>query len=419
MALITTAPRGTQDVLPEESSKIKYLEQTLTGTAADFGFSEMRFPTFEHTELFHRSVGDTTDIVQKEMYTFEDKGGRSITLRPEGTASAVRLLLEHGLDKGLLPVKSYYLVPCYRYEKPQAGRLREFHQFGVEFFGAATPESDCEVISLAHECLRRLGVHGISLNINSIGCPECRAEYKKALVEYLSKSEEHLCEQCRSRLRTNPLRVLDCKDPDCKPYVKDAPRITDYLCDSCSTHFESVKKSLSDNGIEYVVDPLIVRGLDYYNGIVFEFVSSEIGAQGTVCGGGRYDGLANSMGGSEICGLGFGMGIERMMLLLEKQGLIPDCGKKCALYIGSMGDSARAQAFKLAMQLRSTGVFAEFDSVGRSVKAQMKYADKISAQYTVILGDDELASGTCRLKNMSDGSTEDVKIADLAARFAK
>lgn len=419
MALITTAPRGTQDVLPEESSKIKYLEKTLTDTATDFGFSEMRFPTFEHTELFHRSVGDTTDIVQKEMYTFEDKGGRSITLRPEGTASAVRLLLEHGLDKGLLPVKSYYLVPCFRYEKPQAGRLREFHQFGVEFFGTSAPESDCEVIALANECLKRLGVRGISLNINSIGCPECRAEYKNALIEYLSKSEDHLCEQCKSRLRTNPLRVLDCKEPGCKPYVKDAPRIIDYLCDSCSEHFESVKRILSDNGIEYTVDPLIVRGLDYYNGIVFEFVSNEIGAQGTVCGGGRYDGLANSMGGSEICGLGFGMGIERMMLLLEKQGIIPDCSKKCTVYIGSMGDSARAEAFKLAMQLRASGIFAEFDSVGRSVKAQMKYADKINAQFTVILGDDELSSGICRLKNMSDGNTEEIKTADLATHFSK
>ena len=417
MALITTAPRGTQDVLPENSYKLLALEKTLTKTAADFGFSEIRFPTFEHTELFNRSVGDTTDIVQKEMYTFDDKGGRSLTLRPEGTASAVRLLLENGLDKGLLPVKAYYLIPCFRYEKPQAGRLREFHQFGVEFFGAATPKADCEVISLADECIRRLGVRGVSLNINSIGCPECRAKYKQALVAYFKAREDKLCKQCRERLNVNPLRVLDCKDPDCCPDAQDAPVITDYLCENCADHFAQVQSLLSDNGVEFTVNPKIVRGLDYYNGIVFEFVSSEIGAQGTVCGGGRYDGLAAEMGGSGICGLGFGMGIERMSLLLEKQGLLSDAGRECRVFIGSMGDAASKEAFRLALSLRRSGIAAEYDSVGRSVKAQMKYADKINAEYTVVLGDSELESGECTLKRMSDGETTPVALGKLVEFF--
>ena len=418
MALITTAPRGTQDLLPENSFKNQWLESTLTKTAADFGFSEIRFPTFEHTELFNRSVGDTTDIVQKEMYTFEDKGGRSITLRPEGTASAVRLLLENGLDKGLLPVKAYYLIPCFRYEKPQAGRLREFHQFGVEFFGSATPKADCEIIALADECIRRLEVNGVSLFINSIGCPECRAEYRKALVEYFKKREDKLCKLCRERLATNPLRVLDCKDADCDGDVENAPLITDYLCGDCSSHFEQVKALLTENGVAFSVNPRIVRGLDYYNGIVFEFISSDIGAQGTVCGGGRYDGLAAGMGGSPICGLGFGMGIERMLLLLEKQGLLPDSGNGCHVFIGSMGEAAGKEAFRIALALRREGVAAEYDSVGRSVKAQMKYADKIRAEYTVVLGDSELESGVCRVKRMSDGETKEIALDALADFFA-
>jgi histidyl-tRNA synthetase len=417
MALITTAPRGTQDLLPENSFKNQWLESTLAKTAADFGFSEIRFPTFEHTELFNRSVGDTTDIVQKEMYTFEDKGGRSITLRPEGTASAVRLLLENGLDKGLLPVKAYYLIPCFCSEKPQAGRLSEFHQFGVEFFGAATPKADCEIITLADECIRRLGVKGVSLFINSIGCPECRAEYRKALVEYFKKREDKLCKLCRERLNVNPLRVLDCKDPDCDGDVENAPKITDYLCGDCREHFEQVKTLLTESGVDFTVNPRIVRGLDYYNGIVFEFISSDIGAQGTVCGGGRYDGLAAQMGGSPICGLGFGMGLERMLLLLEKQGLFPEAAEGCRVFIGSMGEKAEKEAFRIALALRREGVAAEYDSVGRSVKAQMKYADKIRAGYTVVLGDSELESGVCRVKRMSDGETREIKISDLVGFF--
>ena len=418
MALITTAPRGTQDLLPEDSYKNQWLENTLKQAAADFGFSEIRFPTFEHTELFNRSVGDTTDIVQKEMYTFEDKGGRSITLRPEGTASAVRLLLENGLDKGLLPVKAYYLIPCFRYEKPQAGRMREFHQFGVEFFGSATPKADCEIIALADECIRRLGIKGISLYINSIGCPECRAEYRKALVEYFKKREDKLCKLCRERLNVNPLRVLDCKDPDCDGDIDGAPVITDYLCDDCAAHFEQVKALLNESGVNFTVNPRIVRGLDYYNGIVFEFVSSDIGAQGTVCGGGRYDGLAAQMGGSPICGLGFGMGLERLLLLLEKQGLMPESAGRARVFIGSMGEKAEKEAFRLALELRRKGVAAEYDSVGRSVKAQMKYADKIGAEYTVVLGDSELEAGSCRVKRMSDGETKDVALSALADFFA-
>ena len=397
MALITNAIKGTLDLLPKESCKTQYIEAAVREIAENYGFSEMRTPVFEHTELFQRSVGETTDVVQKEMYTFEDKGGRSITLRPEGTAGAARAFLEHGLFNDALPQKIYYLTSCYRYEKPQAGRLREFHQFGVESFGAGTPAADAEIISLAHAVFRYLGVQNLTLEINSIGCPECRKKL--------------------SRLERNPMRILDCKSPVCSEIAAGAPKILDYLCDDCRAHFDAVQKYLQAMDIAFTVNPTIVRGLDYYTRTVFEFVSSEIGAQGTVCGGGRYDGLLEELGGKPMPACGFGMGIERLLLLMEAQGVPFPEPKKCDVYLVSMGEEAGLKAAVLAEQLREEGLSAQFDTVGRGLKAQMKYADKIGAAYTVVLGDAELESRRVNLKNMRDGTQTELDLDDFVGAF--
>ncbi len=417
MALITNAIKGTLDTLPSGSYKIQYIEAAMREIAENYGFYEMRTPVFEHTELFQRSVGETTDVVQKEMYTFKDKGDRSITLKPEGTAGAVRAFLEHGLFNEAMPQKIYYLTPCYRYEKPQAGRLREFHQFGVECFGAGGAAQDAEIILLANEVFNYLGVNNISLEINSIGCPECRKKYQEALKDYFRAHYDDLCDTCKGRLEKNPMRILDCKSPVCSEIAKDAPKILDYLCDDCNEHFESVKKYLTANNIDFTVNPTIVRGLDYYTRTVFEFVSNEIGAQGTVCGGGRYDGLVEEMGGKPTPACGFGLGLERLMLLMDTQKTEFPERKKCDLYIASMGAEANIKASALATDLRNEGLSAQFDTVGRSVKAQMKYADKIGALYTVVLGDSELESGKAMLKNMSDGTQTEIELEDFTDNF--
>ncbi len=417
MALVTKAVKGTQDLLPADSYKNQFIESTMLDIASKFGFREVRTPVFEHTELFQRGVGETTDVVQKEMYTFNDKGERSITLRPEGTAGAVRAFLEHGLFNEALPAKMCYLTSCYRYEKPQAGRLREFHQFGVEVFGAGAPAADAEVISVANEIFAFLGVQNLKLEINSIGCPECRKNYHKALKEYFESKKENLCGTCLERLEKNPMRILDCKSPVCSDITKDAPVILDYVCDECSAHFESVQKYLDVMNIEYTVNPKIVRGLDYYSRTVFEFVSTEIGAQGTVCGGGRYDGLVEELGGPHTPALGFGMGIERLLLLLKAQNIeIPE-PSGCDLYIAPMGDAASLEAMKIVSDLRSNGVSAQTDVVGRSLKAQMKFADKIGAKYTMVLGDNEIAEGKAKIKNMATGEASETELADLGENF--
>lgn len=417
MALITNAIKGTLDLLPKESCKTQYIEAAVREIAENYGFSEMRTPVFEHTELFQRSVGETTDVVQKEMYTFEDKGGRSITLRPEGTAGAARAFLEHGLFNDALPQKIYYLTSCYRYEKPQAGRLREFHQFGVESFGAGTPAADAEIISLAHAVFRYLGVQNLTLEINSIGCPECRKKFQEALKAYFESYREQLCDTCKSRLERNPMRILDCKSPVCSEIAAGAPKILDYLCDDCRAHFDAVQKYLQAMDIAFTVNPTIVRGLDYYTRTVFEFVSSEIGAQGTVCGGGRYDGLLEELGGKPMPACGFGMGIERLLLLMEAQGVPFPEPKKCDVYLVSMGEEAGLKAAALAEQLREEGLSAQFDTVGRGLKAQMKYADKIGAAYTVALGDAELESRRVNLKNMRDGTQTELDLDDFVGAF--
>ena len=417
MALITNAIKGTLDLLPKESCKTQYIEAAVREIAENYGFLEMRTPVFEHTELFQRSVGETTDVVQKEMYTFEDKGGRSITLRPEGTAGAARAFLEHGLFNDALPQKIYYLTSCYRYEKPQAGRLREFHQFGVESFGAGTPAADAEIISLAHAVFRYLGVQNLTLEINSIGCPECRKKFQEALKAYFESYREQLCDTCKSRLERNPMRILDCKSPVCSEIAAGAPKILDYLCDDCRAHFDAVQKYLQAMDIAFTVNPTIVRGLDYYTRTVFEFVSSEIGAQGTVCGGGRYDGLLEELGGKPMPACGFGMGIERLLLLMEAQGVPFPEPKKCDVYLVSMGEEAGLKAAALAEQLREEGLSAQFDTVGRGLKAQMKYADKIGAAYTVVLDDAELESRRVNLKNMRDGTQTELDLDDFVGAF--
>lgn len=410
MALITKAIRGTQDVLPAESHKWQHIEQTALSVARDFGYREMRTPVFEHTELFQRSVGETTDVVQKEMYTFEDKGGRSITLRPEGTASVVRSYLENSLYANPQPTKLFYLISCYRYEKPQSGRLREFHQFGTECFGGTSTATDAEVITLALKFFDTLGVTGLKLNINSIGCPKCRAEYNQKLREYFERYRDSLCDTCLERLDKNPMRILDCKSPECGKIAKGAPVMLDYLCDECRTEFDALKRYLDEVGIEYNIDPGIVRGLDYYTRTVFEITSDALGAQSTVCGGGRYNGLVEELGGKPTDGIGFALGIERLILIIKKQGLNTSVKEGPALFVAALGEAADIEAQKIVYGLRNRDVWAERDLCQRSVKAQMKYANKLRSKFSIVLGDDEVEKGTAKLKNMETGETTEVAL---------
>ena len=403
MALITKKIKGTEDVLPKESYRWQFVEGVMRKESQVYGFKEIRTPVFEHTELFQRGVGQTTDVVQKEMYTFDTKGGESVTLRPEGTAGAARAVLEHSLENEGLPIKASYFVSCYRYEKPQAGRLREFHQFGVEEYGTQSPIADAEIICVAKSIFDRLGIKQLRLELNSIGCPTCRSEYHKALKEYFGAYKDELCETCNSRLEKNPMRILDCKSPVCSKIAEGAPKITDYLCDECREHFEQVKKYLDAAGVEYVVNPTIVRGLDYYTKTVFEFVTDFIGAQGTVCGGGRYDGLIEELGGKHLPSLGFAMGIERLLMLMDKQGIEIPKPSSCDLYVATMGDKAKEKAFSLIKSVRDCGLIAETDVVGRGLRPQMKYADKIGAKFSLVLGDNEIEQNSAEVKNMSTG----------------
>lgn len=419
MAIITKAPRGTQDVLPSQSYRWQYIEKVVREVSRNFGFKEIRFPTFEHTELFTRSVGDTTDVVQKEMYTFLDKGERSITLRPEGTACVVRSAVENNLLAEALPLKVSYVTSCFRYEKPQAGRLREFHQFGAEMFGASSPDADAQLICLANSIFEVLGVSNLTLKINSIGCPECRKNYHEALIKYFSEHTDELCGTCLSRLEKNPMRILDCKSPICSEIAKGAPKITDFLCDECNEHFDGVKKRLEELGIKYIVDSSIVRGLDYYTKTVFEFVSENIGAQGTVCGGGRYDGLVKEIGGADTPALGFAIGLERLLLLLDACGIEIEKPSVCDVYIASLGENAQIKSTSLVCNLRKLGIYAENDTMGRSLKAQMKYADKIGAKYSMVIGDDEISQNKANIKNMENGETVEIefdKIQDFLGK---
>lgn len=415
MGVITKKIKGTEDVLPKDSYRWQFVEDVMRKESAAYGFKEIRTPVFEHTELFARGVGQTTDVVQKEMYTFDTKGGESVTLRPEGTAGAARAVLEHGLVNDSLPIKASYFVSCYRYEKPQAGRLREFHQFGLECYGTQSPVADAELICAAQSIFDRLGIKQLRLEINSIGCPACRAEYHKALKEYFYGYKDELCETCNSRLEKNPMRILDCKSPVCSKIAQGAPKITDYLCDECKEHFASVQKYLDAAGVEYTVNPTIVRGLDYYTKTVFEFVTDFIGAQGTVCGGGRYDGLIEELGGKHLPSLGFAMGIERLLMLMDKQGIEIPKPSTCDLYVAVMGEKASLKSFEIIKAVRSCGLIAETDVVGRGLRAQMKYADKIGAKFSMVLGDNEIEQGKAVIKNMSSGEQTEIVLDETFA----
>ena len=419
MALLIQRPKGTQDALPSNINNWHTVERVVKTAAAKFGFKEIRTPVFEDTGLFVRSVGDTSDVVTKEMYTVSSKGDATFTLRPEGTAGAVRAMLENGVMNEGFPQKIYYIDTCYRHEKPQAGRLREFHQFGVEMFGSASPYADAEIILLARSILNATIGDKISLNINSIGCPTCRAEYHKALKEYFTSKKEELCETCLERLDKNPMRILDCKSKVCSAIAADAPKILDYLCDGCREHFDKLKGILDAQGVEYTVNPKIVRGLDYYTRTVFEFISTDIGAQGTVCGGGRYDGLVAQLGGQPTPALGFGMGLERLIMVMEATGAEFDSADTPDIYIAPMGERAQSEAGKIVAGLREAGFKAEFDIIGRGLKPQMRYADKIKAKFVIVLGDNELDSGEFKLKDMTTGEQTDITLAALAEELGK
>lgn len=413
MGAITQRPKGTQDVVPNEVYKWHFVEDTARMIAGLYGFKEIRIPTFEDTGLFVRSVGDTTDVVQKEMYTVSATGDSTFTLRPEGTAGTIRAMIENGILNEGFPQKAYYILSCFRHEKPQAGRLREFHQFGCEMAGSADAHADAEIISLAKTLLDTLGLRGIQLNINSIGCPKCRGEYHKALKAYFEQYKDQLCETCQGRLEKNPMRILDCKSKEDQEIAENAPIILDFLCDDCQKHFDDLQKYLKLMKIDYKINPRIVRGLDYYTRTVFEFITTDIGAQGTVCGGGRYDGLIEELGGKPTPALGFGMGLERLILTMQNQGCEFDKPATCDVYFASMGEKGHNKAVELTNQCRNEFFSAEYDVIGRGLKAQMKYADKIGAKYTVVLGDNEIESGFAMLKNMATGEQTEVNLDDF------
>lgn len=417
--MLTNAPKGTKDLLPAQAYKWHYVERKFAEICKNYGFKEIRTPMFEHTEVFARGIGDTTDVVQKEMYTFNDHGNRSITLKPEGTSGAVRAFIEHKQYAEVQPTKYYYDTDCFRYEKPQSGRLRHFHQFGIEVFGTPNMLADSEVICLANDFLNQLGITEIELRINSVGCPECRKKHREALKEFLRPRYDELCNTCKERYDRNPMRILDCKSEICQEIVKDAPRMLDYLCDDCKNAFEELKSNLTAMGIEYKVDPNIVRGLDYYTKTAFEFVTTSIGAQETVCGGGRYDHLIEELGGPPIPGVGFGLGIERLLMLMDACGAQFPADDSVDVFIAVMGERAKAFGLKLCRELRQSGVAAEMDTLARNIKGQFKYADRLNAKYTLVIGENELDKGVVSLKDMSMSQQREIKIEDIFEEIVK
>lgn len=417
--MLIKGPRGTKDILPSEAYKWHYIESIVKDVAKRFGFEEIRTPMFEHTELFERGVGDTTDVVEKEMYTFEDRGKRSITLKPEGTASVVRSFIQNKLYADSQPTKLFYITPVFRYERPQAGRLREHHQFGVEVFGASSPSIDAEVINLAMTVYKTLGIERLELRINSIGCPKCRDKYHQVLKEYLRSRLDKLCKTCQDRFDRNPLRIIDCKNESCQVELKEVPLMLDHICDECEDHFESLKKYLRASRLDYTVDPKIVRGLDYYTKTAFEIITEEAGTKGTVCGGGRYDKLVEDCGGPDTPGVGFGMGLERALLALENQEVEIPKPKGLDIFIVTMGDKASYEGSKIINELRQANLIVDTDHLGRSVKAQFKYANKANANYTIVIGEDELSKGIVKLKNMFSGEEKEVKINHILKTVQK
>lgn len=411
--LITQAPKGTEDLLPSQSYKWQYLEREFQRICDNFGYKEVRMPTFEHTELFERGVGDTTDVVEKQMYTFDDKGGRSITLRPEGTASVARSFLQNSLYANPLPAKMFYNIPCFRYENKQKGRLREFHQFGVEVFGAEVATLDAEVISLAVTYLKRVGLEDLTVHINSIGCPVCRKKYNDALRDFFRPKLDKLCTTCNGRFERNPLRILDCKSEECQKLGKGAPILLDYICDECREHFDTLKDNLDTVGIEYKIDSGIVRGLDYYSKTVFEIISGEF----TVCGGGRYDGLVEQFGGDHMPAMGFAMGVERLIIRLEENNVEIPLENMLDLYVVPLGDETVSFIQKLVFELRQANINVDTDHMKRGLKPQMKYANKIGARYTVVIGENEMTDGKAKIKNMETGEQTDVLFTEFVSFF--
>lgn len=417
--MLTNAPKGTKDVLPNQVYRWHYVERKFDDICRRYGYKEIRTPIFEHTELINRGVGDTTDIVQKEMYTFNDHGGRSLTLKPEGTSPAVRAFVEHRMYAEVQPTKIYYDTPCFRYEKPQSGRLRQFHQFGVEIFGTPNMMADADVICLGHDFLEEMGIKDIVLEINSVGCPTCRETYRRALQDFLRPHYDELCDTCKNRFDKNPMRILDCKSQEDQDLVKDAPNMIDYLCNECASSFEEVKGHLESMGLEYTVNPRIVRGLDYYTKTAFEFVSNKIGAQGTVCGGGRYDNLCQEIGGPPIPGVGFGLGKERLLMLMEANGVeIPEA-EPSDVFIVTMGDKGRIKGLEILRELHKKGISAQMDTLARNVKGQFKYAARLNAKKTIVIGDEELEKGVVQIKDMDRHEQQEVSFDNILEMLKK
>ena len=418
--MLSKAPRGTKDITPKDVYKWHYVEKKFREICALYGYEEIRTPIFEHTEVFARSVGDTTDVVQKEMYSFTDRGDRQLSLKPEGTAGVIRSFIENKMYADTQPTKLYYITPCFRYERPQAGRQRQFHQFGIEVLGSDGPSVDAEVISLAVQFFNEMGLKNLSVNINSVGCATCREEYNRKLKEYLDKKVDVLCETCLERKDKNPMRVIDCKNPHCKENLQDIPFMIDHLCEDCKDHFDKLQTYLKEMDINYVVDKTIVRGLDYYKKTAFEIISNDIGSQSTVCGGGRYDGLVEMLGGPKgISGIGFALGAERLLLTLENNNIEIENPKSTDIYIATIGDAAKTKSFKLIKDLRTNHISADNDHLDKSLKAQFKYSDKLNAKYTVVIGDDELANDTATLKNMKTSEQTTIKLSELVDELKK
>lgn len=412
--MLTKAPRGTKDIIPAEAYKWNYLEEKFRDLCRLYGYEEIRTPVFEHTELFKRGVGDTTDIVQKEMYTFKDRGDRDLTLKPEGTAGVIRAFIENKMYAETQPTKLFYITPCFRYERPQSGRQRQFHQFGVEAIGSDTPSLDAEVISLAMQFLGEAGLNDLTVSINSVGCPVCREDYNRLLKDYLATKADVLCDLCNDRRDKNPMRVIDCKNETCQANIVDIPLMADHLCDNCKDHFDQLKSYLDEMDIKYVVDKKIVRGLDYYKRTAFEIISNDLGAQSTVCGGGRYDGLVEQIGGpSGYSGIGFGLGAERLLLTLEANGVEIGNPNHTDIFVVTIGDKAKLKSFSILKDLRENHISADKDHLDRSLKAQFKYSNKINAKYTIVIGDDELDKDEATLKNMETGDQKLIKISEL------
>jgi histidyl-tRNA synthetase len=415
--MATSLPKGTRDIYGLEVLQWKMLEETINSICNDFGFSEIRTPIFEYTELFIKTTGETSDIVLKEMYTFNDRGGKSLTLKPEATPPVVRAFINNNMTEILNPTKLYYITPLFRCERPQAGRMRQFNQFGIEAFGSYLPNADVEVISIAYELFNRLGLENIELRINTLGCKHCRTEYDKKLKSFLKQNISKLCPLCVERYDKKPLRILDCKNEKCQEVLIDVPLTIDSLGEECNEHFTNVQAMLKNIDIPFVIDPKIVRGLDYYSRTVFEFISSDLGAQSTVCGGGRYDDLVQNSGGNQTGGVGFGLGLERLIMIMEKQDKMLKAKNCVDVFVGHIGEKGLLRSQSLVFKLRQNSISAESDLLNRTVKGQLKYSNKIGSKYTIIIGENEIETDIVTIKNMNNGEQKQLPLNDVLEFF--